>query len=30
MKHSLLFRLVVLAVVMMCALGANAQEAYAW
>ena len=30
MRNSLLFRLVVLAVAMMCALGVNAQEAYAW
>ena len=30
MKNSLLFRLVVLAVAVMCALGVNAQEAYAW
>ena len=30
MKNSLLFRLVVLTVAVMCALGVNAQEAYAW
>ncbi len=30
MKNSLLFRLVILVAAMMCALGASAQEAYAW